>query len=102
MVSARINPESEKLEWWPSHVRKAFANLGQVIGPTQLYPEILEDVSRDGLPQHKIIFEHKSGKKLGKRKGMYTLRISGPKFAGTWTFPSSLLEKLARAAAKAS
>jgi hypothetical protein len=62
-------PESKKLEWWPSHVQRAFANLGQVLGPAQLNPDILDRVSHDGLPGHRIIFGHRSGKKLGFRKG---------------------------------
>ncbi len=98
VISARLYPGSENLEWWPNHVQTAFANLGRVLGHAQLNPEILERVSRDGLPNHKIIFEHKPGKELGARKGMYTLVISGPAFAGKWSFLSGLLEKLARAA----
>jgi hypothetical protein len=101
VVSARLNPESVNLVWWPRHVQKALSNLGHVLGDAQLYPEDLERVNRDGLPGHKIGFQHKSGKQLGTRKGMYVLTISGPKFAGTWTFLSNHLEKLARAAAKA-
>jgi hypothetical protein len=95
-------PEAGELEWWPSHVRRAFANLGQVLGPGQLNPAVLEQVSREGLPNHQIIFGHVSGKELGTRKGMYTLKINGPIFAGEWRFPSGFLERLARAAAKQS
>jgi|SRR5215831_7064589 len=93
-------PESDKLEWWPSHVQKAFANLGHALGPAQLNPEILDRVSHEGLPGHEIIFEHKSGREQGRRKGIYTLVISGPAFAGKWHLPSGQLEKLARAAVK--
>jgi hypothetical protein len=75
-------PGSDQLEWWPSHVQKAFACLGRVLGPAQLNPQMLEHVNRDGLPGHEIIFGHKSGKVLGTRKGMYTLEITGPAFAG--------------------
>jgi hypothetical protein len=99
MTTPRLFPEAKKLEWWPSHVRKAFANLGQALGPAQLNPAILERVNREGLPDHEIIFGHISGEKLGSRKGMYTLEITGPIFAGQWSFPSGLLEGLARTAA---
>jgi hypothetical protein len=92
-------PEAEKLDWWPSYVRKAFANLGQALGPTQLEPVVLARVSTEGLPGHQIRFGHKSGTDLGRRKGMYTLEITGPVYAGEWVFPSGLLEKLARDAA---
>jgi hypothetical protein len=93
-------PESDKLEWWSNHVRKAFANLGRVLGPVQLNPAILERVSHDGLPGHEIIFGHKSSREQGRRKGIYTLVIKGPAFAGEWHLPLGQLEKLARAAAK--
>ncbi|HZC96978.1 MAG TPA: hypothetical protein VE267_12765 [Bradyrhizobium sp.] len=93
-------PEAERLDWWPSHVRRAFANLGQILGPQQINPQILDRVSSEGLPGHQIIFGHLSGKELGARKGMYTLEITGPIYAGQWRFPSGLLENLARAAAR--
>jgi hypothetical protein len=91
-------PEAGKLDWWPSHVRRAFANLGQVLGPEQLNPAHLVRVSRDGLPGHQIIFGHVSRKALGTPTGMYILDITGPIFAGQWRFPSGFLEKLARLA----
>jgi hypothetical protein len=92
-------PEAERLDWWPSHVRRAFANLGRALGSAQLNPVILARVSSEGLPGHQIRFGHLSGKVLGGRKGMYTLEITGPAYAGKWSFPSGLLEKLARDAA---
>jgi hypothetical protein len=93
-------PEAERLEWWPSHVRKAFSNLGQALGQQQLNPAILARVNREGLTGHQIIFGHVSRKDLGSKKGMYTLEITGPVYAGTWTFRSGLLENLARGAAQ--
>jgi hypothetical protein len=94
-------PEARRLEWWPSHVRQAFTNLGRVLGPEQLNPSILPLVSRDGLPEHQILFGHIAGNELGKRKGLYVLEIAGPLYAGRWSFPSGLLEELARATAEA-
>jgi hypothetical protein len=93
-------PEAEVLDWWPNHVRKAFANLGHALGQQRLDPMVLADVSREGLPGHQIIFGHLAGNELGRPKGMYTLEITGPLFAGTWSFPSGLLQKLARDAAR--
>jgi hypothetical protein len=90
-------PEAQELEWWPSHVRRAFANLGEVLGPSQLQPALLDRVSSTGLPDHEIVFGHLSN--VRGRKGMYTLEIIGPLYAGKWTFPSGFLEKIARAAA---
>jgi hypothetical protein len=90
-------PEAQNPQWWPGHVRQAFANLGEALGHAQLHPNILAQVSRGGLPDHEILFSHR--KNAGARKGAYTLRIVGPIYEGTWTFPSGLLEKLARAAA---
>ena len=94
-------PEAHRLEWWPGHVRLAFANLGRVLGPEQLNPSILPLVSRDGLPGHQIFFSHVAGKERGMRRGLYILDIVGPLYAGRWSFPSGQLEKLARAATKA-
>jgi hypothetical protein len=93
-------PEAERLDWWPSHVQRAFANPGQVLGSPQLNPLVLDRVSREGLPGHQIIFSHVSGQELGTRKGFYLLEISGPLYAGKWRFSSGQLEKLARDAAK--
>jgi hypothetical protein len=93
-------PESYELEWWPSHVQRAIANLGHVLGPAQLNPDILDRVSHEGLPNHRIIFGHKSGALFGRRKGQYTLLIIGPIFTGQWAFRSGQLEKLARTAAE--
>lgn len=95
------SPEGEKLDWWPSHVQKALANLGQALGPTRLVPAVLARVSSEGLPGHQIRFGHLSGKELGQRKGIYTLEITGPVYAGRWSFPSGTLQKLAREAAGA-
>jgi hypothetical protein len=93
-------PEADDLEWWPSHVRQAFVSLGREMGPQQLNPQILPRVSRDGLPNHQIIFTHMAGQELRSRKGKYVLEIVGPLYAGRWVFFSGQLEKLARAAAK--
>ncbi len=92
-----LQPEAQELDWWPNHVRKAFANLGDVLGPSQLRPDILARVSRDGLLGHEIVFGHLP--RFRGKKGMYTLEIIGPIYAGKWTFPSGFLEKIAREAA---
>jgi hypothetical protein len=92
-------PEAQNLEWWPSHVRRAFANLGEALGRPQLHPDILAQVRRDGLPDHEIVFSHQ--KDAGARKGMYRLEIIGPIYAGQWAFRSGFLETMARAAASA-
>jgi hypothetical protein len=60
-------PEAQSLQWWPSHVRRAFANLGEAPGHAQLHPDILTQVSRGGLPDHEILFSHR--KNAGVRKG---------------------------------
>ena len=95
-------PGSEQLEWWPPHVQKAFRALGAVLGSAQLRPEDLAQVDTSVLPGQYVLFQHKPGRELGTRKGMYYLSIGGPAFAGEWGFTSGHLEHLARAAAKAS
>jgi hypothetical protein len=108
-------PEAEILEWWPSHVRTAFANLGRVLGDQRLDPMILPKVSRDGLPDHQIVFGHVedvedlpgsglffghlSGRELSS-EGAYTLEITGPLFYGVWNFELELLQRLARDAVR--
>jgi hypothetical protein len=108
-------PEAEVLEWWPSHVRRAFVNLGQALGGQRLARDVLANVSREGLPDHQIVFGHVediddlpgsgflfgalSGKELSL-EGAYTFEITGPVFYGIWNFQPELLEKLAHAAAR--
>ena len=87
-------PEAERLDWWPSHVRKAFANLGQALDSAQLNPVILAHVSSEGLPGHQIKFSHESGKVLGGRKGMYALEIEGPVYAGSGAFHQAFWRSL--------
>ena len=99
--SVLLYPDSENLEWWPSHVQKAFRALGDVLGPAQLKPEDLELVNQNAIPDHRVMFRHASGRSRGVRKGAYSLTIAGPLYAGEWHFPSGLLEKLARKALKA-
>lgn len=92
-------PGSEHLDWWPPHVRKALGALGAVLGPAQLRPEDLARVDARVLTDHYVLFQHRSGRELGTRKGMYYLSIGGPAFTGEWSFTSGHLERLARVAA---
>ena len=100
MRSSKRIPErpfsgADKLECWPRHVQKAFANLGRALGAERLTPAVLERVSPDGLSGHQIVFGQGTD---ATGKGIYTLQIRGSTLAGQWRFPSDLLERLARAA----
>ena len=99
----RLYPGADKLEWWPKHARKAFANLGRALGTKRLTPDVLQRVSRDGIPSHRIAFGCELGAAgLNERTNIYTLEISGSSLAGQWRLPCELLERLARAAARPS
>jgi hypothetical protein len=101
MISSKLEPDHINVDWWPTHVQKAFAALGRVLGRPQLTPQMLQLVDRfSALPGHEIIYEHVSGKETGTRKGFYRLYIRGPVFEGQWLFKSGDLEQVARAAAK--
>jgi hypothetical protein len=92
--------EAQDIEWWPRHVRRAFANLGEVLGSARLHPNVLSRVSRDGLRGHEIIFEHEPEE--SDEEEMYILKITGPVYGGRWEFLPWFLELIVREAALSS
>lgn len=85
--------------WWPDHVKKMFAAILIAMDGKRLTPETLTRLPTafgSILPNHQVTIEHVSGKKLGRRKGIYVITVEGHPLGGKWQFMSGELEGLCR------
>ena len=99
-----LDPDSDDVRWWPSHVREIFLAIGRAMGDARLRPETLRSVPSEFgsiLAEHKVEVTHVSGKTLNRRKGFYLIDVDGPRFGGHWKFSSGQLERLSRSASEA-
>jgi hypothetical protein len=89
--------------WWPNHVKKMFAAIGNAMDGKRLTPETLERLPTafgSILPDHQVTVRHVSGKEHGRRKGIYVITVDGHPLGGRWQFTSGELEGLSRDAAR--
>jgi hypothetical protein len=95
-MAGRI-PERKDIEWWPRHVRMAFAAVGRSLAGHPIDPDRLERVPADTFPNHEVSWSYLTeDDDFDESEGVYCLEIVGDIYGGRWEFDRDEMEVLAR------